>query len=64
MSSSLEVFDYIIKAVQQSNKGVFSREEVLTLLLKLREERIKSFGKELQEEIWETVGKQRGGDVV
>ena len=64
MPSSSEIFDLIIEAINQSNKGVFSKWEVIDFVSQLREEHRKSSGKELQKEIWEVIGKQRGGDVV
>ena len=64
MSSSAEVFNFIIEAIKQSNKGVFSKWEVIDFVSQLREEHRKSSVKELQKEIWEVIGKQRGGDIV
>jgi hypothetical protein len=61
MPLNLEVFDFIIKTVEHSKKHVFSKEEILALLCKLKDEWRRDSGKVMQQEIWDEIRNRRGG---
>jgi len=55
----LKIFDAIMGRFKKSNKGIFSKREIINILMLLRNEQMSVSCKEEQEKIWKAIRRKQ-----